>query len=287
MEQMFYSADAFNQPLSRWDVSSVTNMAYMFYDADAFNEDIGAWDTSSVTTMEQMFYSADAFNQPLSRWDVSSVTNMRYMFYDADMFYRWDTSSVTTMEQMFYNADAFNQPLSRWDVSSVTTMGTCSEMPTRSMKISVHGTRRASRPWSRCSIQSRYIFMEQMHRHARLFEASTRSISHDHGADYSRWDVSSVTNMRHMFYDADAFNKDILGWDTFKVTDSYCIFCSADAWHARFEGSRVDAQGRRVRRVPSARQRRRRQLHRHPRERHVLRPRVQHRLRAEGRDDVY
>ena len=26
MEQMFYSADAFNQPLSRWDVTLVTNM---------------------------------------------------------------------------------------------------------------------------------------------------------------------------------------------------------------------------------------------------------------------
>ena len=33
---------------------------------------------------------------------------------------------------------------------------------------------------------------------------------------------------------------------------------------------------------PSARQRRRRHLHRHPRERHVLRPGVQRRVRAEG-----
>ena len=42
--------------------------------------------------------------------------------------------------------------------------------------------------------------------------------------------------MTHMFYDADAFNKDILGWDTSRVGDSHCIFCYADAWHARFEG---------------------------------------------------
>ena len=61
MEQM--SADAFNQPLSRWDVSSVTNndAAFyrnvghkheeMFYDADAFNKDILGWDTFKVTDL--------------------------------------------------------------------------------------------------------------------------------------------------------------------------------------------------------------------------------------------
>ena len=45
-----------------------------------------------------------------------------------------------------------------------------------------------------------------------------------------------VTNMRHMFDGARAFNKDILGWDTSRVGDSHCIFCYADAWDARFEG---------------------------------------------------
>ena len=97
----------------------------------------------------------------------------------------------------------------------------------------------------------------------------------------SRWDVSSVTTMRHMFYDADAFNKMPEGWDTSKVTDSYIYFLlqthgmpgsrAADRHPPR---SRVDAQGQRVRRVHAAPQRRRRQLHRYPRERHVLRPHV-------------
>ena len=50
---------------------------------------------------------------------------------------------------------------------------------------------------------------------------------------------------------------------------------------------RVDAHRQRVRRVPCARQRRRRHLHRHPRERRILRPGVQRRVRAEGRDVVH
>ena len=52
----------------------------------------------------------------------------------------------------------------------------------------------------------------------------------------SRWDVSSVTTMGDMFYDANAFNTMPVGWDTSKVTDSYNIFNSADAWYARFTG---------------------------------------------------
>jgi len=42
--------------------------------------------------------------------------------------------------------------------------------------------------------------------------------------------------MRHMFDDANAFNKMPEGWDTSKVTDSFRIFYSAAAWKARFTG---------------------------------------------------
>ena len=72
----------------------------------------------------------------------------------------------------------------------------------------------------------------------------------------------------------------------------YILFCSRMVCEVRGRRRRhpprwrVDSQGQRVRRVPTARQRRHRQLHRHPRERHVLCPGVQHRGRAEGRDIV-
>ena len=49
-------------------------------DYENFNEDISSWDVSNVTNMEDMFYSASSFNQPLEKWDVSNVTNMEYMF---------------------------------------------------------------------------------------------------------------------------------------------------------------------------------------------------------------
>jgi surface protein len=101
MEAMFLWAEAFNQPIEGWDVSSVTNMSYMFAGAEAFNQPIGDWDVSSVTDMTAMLEGATSFDQPIGTWDVSSVT---------------------TMSRMFYGARAFNQPIGDWDVSSVTFM---------------------------------------------------------------------------------------------------------------------------------------------------------------------
>ena len=79
----------FNEDISAWDTSNVTDMSYMFdshrfqsehwwlgYEqgdrhgayvpyATAFNQNIGSWDTSKVTSMGYMFYNATAFNQDI------------------------------------------------------------------------------------------------------------------------------------------------------------------------------------------------------------------------------
>ena len=205
----------------------------------------------------------------MADWDVSLVTDMLSLFngksqFNADIS-RWDVSSVTNMQSMFYGANAFDADISRWDVSSV---------------------------WN----------MRGMFYSANAFNA-----------DISRWDVSSVTNMERMFYQAYAFDADITRWDTSMVTYLFQMFYSATAWKSRFHNCGSDSSSHQAcgevasyasssgsnDGPPAAWVRKDdacdastppdnvRQLHRHPRERHIMRPHVQPRVRAEGRDVVH
>ena len=117
-----FSASSFNQNISGWDVSSVTNMARLFRQASVFNQDIGSWNVSNVTDMSTMFDGADAFNQDIGNWNVGNVTNMNSMFAGAAAFNQdigsWDVSSVTGMPFLFSDAIAFDQDIGDWDVSA-------------------------------------------------------------------------------------------------------------------------------------------------------------------------
>ena len=52
----------------------------MFYGCKAFNQDISSWDVSNVTNMNTMFTWCQDFNQDISNWDVSNVKNMNSIF---------------------------------------------------------------------------------------------------------------------------------------------------------------------------------------------------------------
>ena len=104
MEAMFYSAIAFNQDISGWDVSNDKSMSYMFRSAESFDQDISTWNTGSVTSFHSMFRSALNFNHDLSAWDISEAASMSYMFYDAVSFEQvlcWALPDTTYDNSMF------------------------------------------------------------------------------------------------------------------------------------------------------------------------------------------
>jgi len=102
MSQVFRLADAFNQDVSSWDVSSVINMQIMFYQSPFNNGGVALnWGnkTANVQNMSTMFRETP-FNQDISGWNVGSVTDMG---------------------NMFRSATAFDQNISGWNVNNVTT----------------------------------------------------------------------------------------------------------------------------------------------------------------------
>ena len=238
----------FNQDISSWDVSNVTNMSYMFTVATIFNQDISFWDVSNVTSMSVMFagtnfnqpignwevsnviymgsmFEGANFNQPIRDWDVSSVTNMDSMFSDATSFNQpigdWDVSSVTSMDSMFSDATSFNQPIENWDVSTVTNMG--------SMFANADAFNQPIGDWDVSNVTdmgsmfvnadafnqpigdwvvSNVTFMRAMFAYASSFN----QILYD-------WDVSTVANMQSMFNSAISFNQDLANWNVINVNE--------------------------------------------------------------------
>jgi len=135
----FSRAAAFNQPLTTWDTSRVTDRkASVSGPAAVTYGEIGTWDVSAVTDLSYVFCAASwhtsrgcntacsTFNSDIDNWDTSRVTTLAETFYIAVAFNQplttWDTSLVTTLARTFYGAAAFNQPLTTWNTSRVTTL---------------------------------------------------------------------------------------------------------------------------------------------------------------------
>ena len=60
----------FNQDLSTWDVSNVTNMGYMFQNAAAFNQNLSSWSVDGVTNCTDFSDGA-----PLTEANTPNFTN--------------------------------------------------------------------------------------------------------------------------------------------------------------------------------------------------------------------
>ena len=105
-EEHLPRCQGFNQDITKWDMSNVTNTVNMFFNAETFNQNVSTWDVS-VTNMTRMFFRADSFNQNLNVWDVSQVTGMSRIGEAASFngkIDQWDVSGVNRMTEMFKDA---------------------------------------------------------------------------------------------------------------------------------------------------------------------------------------
>jgi surface protein len=248
---MFQSAIAFNQDISSWNVSSVTDMGGMFLGATAFNNGgvpltwSAGTGTSNVANMAQMFQGAAAFNQDIGNWDVSSVTNMGGMFFGTTAFNNggvplaWSagtgTSNVTSMGGMFQGAVAFNQPIGNWNTGGVTEMA--------SMFQQASSFNQDIGNWDVSNVNNMvFMFLTasafdqnlsnwdvgSVTNMGQMFDSA---VSFNNGGVALTWDVSNVTNMFAMFFVASSFNQDISTWDVSSVQSMLSMFQAATSFN--------------------------------------------------------
>ncbi len=183
MSSMFSGATNFNRPLDKWNTTNVKVMSGMFYGATNFNRPLNNWNTTNVTSMSKMFEGAQRFNQPLDKWNTSNVKDMSYMFASTERFNqpldKWNTSNVKVMSSMFSDATNFNHPLDKWDTSNVTNM---SEMFNNAVSFN-----RPLNTWNTANVTS----IDKMFNNAASFDQPL-----------DKWNVSKISSMNMLFYES-------------------------------------------------------------------------------------
>lgn len=74
---------SFNQEV--YNLKIKYNASGFFRNCHVFNQDISMWDVSKVSEMEEMFLNTKNFKQDLSEWDVSNVLKWNRIFKDSLM----------------------------------------------------------------------------------------------------------------------------------------------------------------------------------------------------------
>lgn len=210
LSKVFQGSTNFNNwwvSLNSWDTKLVTNFSHLF-EWTNFNQDISLWDTSKVTNMSYMFNSS-SFNKDISSWDVSWVKTMRLMFawtpFDQDIS-NWNISGVNYMESMFAWTP-FNQDISSWDVSNVLNM-----------------------EWM---FNQAYNFNQDISSWDISSNSSLSNFLAGTPFNYSinNWDTSNVTNMAYAFSNANNFNQPLNNWNTSKVENMQWMFLMATSFN--------------------------------------------------------
>ena len=113
-----------------WNVSQMTSLEKLFgwpRGWGNFQEDLSAWDTSSVTNIASLFRKSSFSPGPkVDAWDVSKVTNMDYAFYKSKFnqpLSGWDVRNVQKAHELFAYNSVFAQDITMWDMPNIGDKG--------------------------------------------------------------------------------------------------------------------------------------------------------------------
>jgi surface protein len=225
-----YGKHRFNEDISKWDVSSVTDMSHMFDGNIAFNRDLSAWNPKKLTKTRNMFHKAERYNNgenPLIWEETPKLTNTESMFESADRFNQliWiDVSKVTNMKKMFFKAKRFNQKLNWCFHNDVDTeqmlmqsralFGMCPERPSKTnFLLLTPGEKKVRVQHENDSQIDLYPELKETFNTARRRRLKERRLTKidtkeklmqslatlAEGDSVNKWDISGVTDMSGLF----------------------------------------------------------------------------------------
>jgi len=246
----------FNDDITNWDTSNVTEMKEVFSGWPTFNQDISNWDTSRVESMHGMFKTSkkvggyfsgpSSFNGSIGNWDVSNVVDMSEMFLGATSFNQdisnWDVSNVKNMEYMFSGATSFNQDISNWDVSNVEYMYRMFSNITSICIVPFVGT--YEHDYAEFTSFNQPIGSWDVRKVDSMLGMFSGATSFNQ--DISKWNVSNVTDMGTMFNDATSFNQPIGNWNVSNVEYMGGMFSGATSFNqdiSKWNVSNVENMG--------------------------------------------
>ena len=194
-----------------WDLSKCENTSHMFYNCSKLKNvgSMASWNTAQVRDMSSMFENCPLLTTTgnISSWNVENVESFNSMFKAAASMVNigdlssWSISSkCKDLSKMFaYSEDILPSSLDlrNWDVSSVEDMSGmfCNCFSINSIDI---------RGWDTSEVNDMSMMFSSDHG---TLDSSLQIV--DGLGDI---DVSSVTDMNHIFYGNKYLNCDLSGW---------------------------------------------------------------------------
>ena len=267
LSSAFSGCTNFNQDISGWIVSNVSDMAEMFLNASTFQQNISAWSTKNGASVTNMLSGATAMATRFSNVQGFGTTPNRSQFFHTSF-----NQIVFTWENVPADGRTLSIPLSGgsgldyadnvvWDSS----MNTISDNP--SYVVSNSGGTVTVKAGILVYIGS-FTTLGGTWTNGEYL--TTAAISHYAGADYANWGAPGLTNLsglfsgcssltsvptylpaqdsgnvqittlQNAFLNASSFNGDISLWDLRRVTTLESTFEGASVFNQDISGWTVD-----------------------------------------------
>ena len=217
-----------------WSCANLTSIDNVFYGKNFKSLYLGLIDTENLTSMVNTFGGLNVgYFFGFEQLNTTNLTNLDYTFdgmsnpgyFTSDILDFWNTSSLTSMNYTFSNS-CMPIPL-YWDTSSVTSMeGVLSE---RHEDIEVfwdtsHVTN-MSKMFYKTGNDDAFVSVYNINTSSSTNMSGMFSSGY-YQLDISDLDVSHVTNMSNMFYEANFIDTDpdFSNWDVSNVKDMSYMF---------------------------------------------------------------